>query len=80
MKVGSIVTCVIVDVVAEADLGSGGRSRCGSLSGKGAFSVCGAGVTGGNDVSILSVFAFCPDNLLALTVVSFTMLAGLDPV
>ena len=72
-----MIVCVLPNVAAAADLGNGGKSLCASLSGGGAFSVCGAGATGGNDVSILSVFGFCPDNLRALTeAASFTRLAG----
>jgi hypothetical protein len=46
-----------------ADLGWTGRSVGTSLAGTGGFSVCGAGATCATDVSILSDFAFCPDNL-----------------
>jgi hypothetical protein len=53
--------------VGTADLGGIGRSVGAFLAGSGACSVCGAGGTGGREVSIFSVFAFCPDNLRLLT-------------
>jgi len=44
-------------------LGSGGISTGSSFLGIVAFSVWGAGGTGGSDVSILRCLGFCPDNL-----------------
>ena len=44
-------------------MGWTGRSVGASLAGTGGFSVCGAGGTGGTEVSIFKDFAFWPDSL-----------------